>query len=140
MPRVDRRVFSIAVGVLTIGIALLVNVTSYGAFLSVIGAVFVPMFAVLAVDYFVLGGAFGWNTAEDAPARWSMLLPWALGFAAYWLTTSTPTVAQWDALWGAVRDAIGFTRQPWMNGALGAALVAALVTLAVGVVARSRRR
>jgi hypothetical protein len=94
--------------------------------------VFVPMFAVLAVDYFLLGGSSGWNTDEDAPARWSMLVPWALGFVAYWLTTSTLTVAPWDGLWAAVRAAIGFTRQPWMNGALGAALVAALVTLAIG--------
>ncbi|MBT2226526.1 cytosine permease [Nonomuraea sp. NEAU-A123] len=136
MPRVDRRVFSIAIGVLTTGIALVVDVNSYGAFLGVIGAVFVPMFAVLAVDYFLLGGYARWNTEEDAPARWSMLVPWALGFVAYWLTTSTPTVAPWDHLWAVVREAIGFTRQPWMNGALGAALVAALVTLAIGAAAR----
>ncbi|GGO77723.1 purine-cytosine permease family protein [Nonomuraea cavernae] len=140
MPRVDRRIISVAIGVLTTAIALIVNVASYGAFLGVIGAVFVPMFAVLAVDYFLLGGARRWNTEEDAPARWSMLVPWALGFAAYWLTTSTPTVEQWDGFWMAAREAIGFTREPWMNGALGAALVAALVTLAIGAVRRAARR
>ncbi|MEU8250213.1 cytosine permease [Nonomuraea sp. NPDC048916] len=140
MPRVDRRVISITIGVLTTAIALVVNVASYGAFLGVIGAVFVPMFAVLAVDYFLLGGARRWNTEEDAPSRWSMLLPWALGFAAYWLTTSTPTVEQWDGFWAAAREAIGFTREPWMNGALGAALVAALVTLASGGLRRATRR
>ncbi|MEU4510811.1 cytosine permease [Nonomuraea wenchangensis] len=140
MPRVDRRVFSVAIGVLTVAIALVVDVTSYGAFLGVIGAVFVPMFAVLAVDYFVFARAGHWNTAEDAPSRWSMLVPWALGFVAYWLTTSTPTVAAWDGIWEGLRDAIGFTRQPWMNGALGAALVAALVTLLAGALTgRSRR-
>ena len=42
---------------LTTAIALVVDVDSYGAFLGLIGAVFVPMFAVLAVDYFLLGGA-----------------------------------------------------------------------------------
>ncbi|WP_219498596.1 purine-cytosine permease family protein [Nonomuraea ceibae] len=140
MPRVDRRILSVAIGVLTVAIALVVDVTSYGAFLGVIGAVFVPMFAVLAVDYFLLGGATRWNTAEDAPARWSMLAPWALGFAAYWLTTSTPTVEQWDGIWAAAREAIGFERQPWMNGALGAALVAALVTLALGAIRRRGAR
>ncbi|MFG1617505.1 purine-cytosine permease family protein [Nonomuraea wenchangensis] len=140
MPRVDRRVFSVAIGLLTVAIALIVDVTSYGAFLGVIGAVFVPMFAVLAVDYFVFARAGHWNTAEDAPSRWSMLVPWALGFVAYWLTTSTPTVAAWDGIWEGLRDAIGFTRQPWMNGALGAALVAALVTLLAGALTgRSRR-
>ncbi|GAA2208523.1 putative hydroxymethylpyrimidine transporter CytX [Nonomuraea monospora] len=136
MPRVDRRVFSVVIGVLTVVIALLVDVTSYGAFLGVIGAVFVPMFAVLAVDYFLLGGARRWNTAEHAPSRWPMLVPWALGFAAYWLTTSTPTIAAWDELWADARGAIGFTRQVWMNGALGGALVAAVVTLLIGLVLR----
>jgi purine-cytosine permease-like protein len=139
MPRVDRRAFSVAIGVLTVVIALLVDVTSYGAFLGVIGAVFVPMFAVLAVDYFLLGGARRWNTEENAPSRWSMLVPWALGFVAYWLTTSTPTVAAWDGFWAGVREAIGFTRQVWMNGALGGALVAALVTLLIGLLLRGRR-
>ncbi|MGW0807109.1 purine-cytosine permease family protein [Nonomuraea sp. NPDC002799] len=140
MPRVDRRVFSVAIGVLTVAIALIVDVTSYGAFLGVIGAVFVPMFAVLAVDYFVLGGSHRWNTEENAPSRWSMLVPWALGFAAYWLTTSTLTIEPWDGFWAAVRDAIGFTRQPWMNGALGGALVAALVTLLIGSLRRRGAR
>ncbi|MFI7615515.1 purine-cytosine permease family protein [Nonomuraea terrae] len=138
MPRVDRRVFSVAIGVLTVGIALVVDVNSYGAFLGVIGAVFVPMFAVLAVEYFLFGGSRSWNTAEDAPSRWSMLVPWALGFVAYWLTTSTPTVAGWDQIWAGLRDAIGFTREPWMNGALGGAVVAALVTAVIGLV-RQRR-
>ncbi|GAA1617862.1 putative hydroxymethylpyrimidine transporter CytX [Nonomuraea maheshkhaliensis] len=136
LPRMDRRVFSVLIGVLTVVIALLVDVTSYGAFLGVIGAVFVPMFAVLAVDYFVLRRGAGWNTAEDAPSRWSMVVPWALGFVAYWLTTSTPTVEAWDGIWASLREAIGFTRQTWMNGALGGALVAALVTLLIGLALR----
>ncbi|MGP3960856.1 purine-cytosine permease family protein [Nonomuraea sp. 3N208] len=138
MPRVDRRVFSTGIGVLTVAIALVVDVTSYGAFLGVIGAVFVPMFAVLAVDYFVLGRADRWNTAENAPLRWTMLVPWALGFVAYWLTTSTPTVPAWDDFWTGTREVIGFTRQSWMNGALGGALVAALVTLLIGLLLRPR--
>ncbi|PZG12408.1 purine-cytosine permease family protein [Nonomuraea aridisoli] len=138
MPRVDRRVFSVAIGVLTVAIALVVDVNSYGAFLGVIGAVFVPMFAVLAVEYFLFGGSRSWNTAEDAPSRWSMLVPWALGFVAYWLTTSTPTVAGWDGIWAGLREAIGFTREPWMNGALGGAVVAALVTAVIGLVRRRR--
>ncbi|MET7333389.1 cytosine permease [Nonomuraea sp. NPDC005650] len=140
MPRVDRRVFSVAIGVLSVAIALVVDVNSYGAFLGVIGAIFVPMFAVLAVDYFVLGGSRGWNTAEDAPSRWSRLVPWALGFVAYWLATATPPDTAWGAFWQSAREAIGFTRQPWMNGALGAAIVAALVTLLIGWSTRAFRR
>ncbi|MFI6485345.1 purine-cytosine permease family protein [Nonomuraea sp. NPDC050663] len=139
LPRVDRRVLSVIVGVITTLIAIWVSADTYASFLSVIGAVFVPMFAVLAVDYFVLGGRARWNTDEDAPSRWSMLIPWALGFVAYWLTTSAATVAGWDSFWTGVRDAIGFERQPWMNGALGAFVVAALVTLLIGLLRGSRR-
>ncbi|MFD2356758.1 hypothetical protein ACFSTC_57105 [Nonomuraea ferruginea] len=35
-----------------------------------------------------------------------------------------------------MREVIGFTREPWMNGALGAAIVAALATLLIGLVTR----
>ncbi|MFF3670901.1 purine-cytosine permease family protein [Microtetraspora malaysiensis] len=135
-PRVDRRIISVSIGVLTIAIALFADVNSYGAFLSVIGAVFVPMFAVLAVDYFLLGGAARWNMAKDAPLRWLTLPPWVLGFAAYWIVTVTPTVAWWDGVWARVRDAIGFGHQPWMNAALAAFLVSALTMLATGLLAR----
>ncbi|MEV1198861.1 purine-cytosine permease family protein [Microbispora rosea] len=138
-PRWDRRVISVVIGVLTMLIALFADVNSYGAFLSVIGAVFVPMFAVLVMDYFLLGGAARWNTAEDAPSRWLMVVPWILGFAAYWIVTSTPTVGWWDGIWTEVRLALGFVHQPWMNAALAAFLVAALATVALSVPARRLR-
>ncbi len=140
LPRVDRRIFSVAIGVLTTVTALVVDVNSYGAFLAVIGAVFVPMFAVLVVDYFGLGGGARWNTAEDAPSRWLMVIPWLLGFATWWMLAALPEVSWWKTLWTSAREAIGFTPAPWMNGALGAALVAALVTLLAGALTgRSRR-
>ncbi len=138
MPRVDRRIFSVGIGVLTVAVALVVDVRSYGTFLSIIGAVFVPMFAVLVVDYFLLGGALRWNTAEDAPSRWLMVLPWVLGFVTYWIVTVTPSVAWWDTAWAKVRDAIGFVHQPWMSAALAAFLVSALVTLPLGALTRRR--
>ncbi|MEV5413557.1 cytosine permease [Thermopolyspora sp. NPDC052614] len=138
LPRVDRRIFSVAIGVLTTVTALVLDVNSYGAFLAVIGAVFVPMFAVLVVDYFVLGGGARWNTAEDAPSRLLMVLPWLLGFATWWMLAALPEVSWWKALWTAVREAIGFTPAPWMSAAVGAFLVASLVTLLVGLPARRR--
>ncbi|MBP2706297.1 cytosine permease [Microbispora sp. RL4-1S] len=139
-PRLDRRVISVAVGVITTVIALFADVNSYGAFLAVIGAVFVPMFAVLAVDYFLLGGSTRWDTAENAPSRWLMTVPWILGFFAYWTVTATPTVPWWDHLWQNVRSAVGFSHQPWMNAALAAFLVAALITLLTGLPRRGRAR
>nr|BFE85095.1 hypothetical protein GCM10020093_076960 [Planobispora longispora] len=68
LPRLDRRVISAGTGVVVTLLAIFVEADTYTAFLGLIGAVFVPMFAVLAVDYFLLGGARRWNTSEDAPS------------------------------------------------------------------------
>jgi Purine-cytosine permease and related proteins len=139
MPRVDRRVFSVAIGVLTTLIALVVDVNSYGAFLAVIGAVFVPMFAVLVIDYFVLGGGARWDTSETAPSRWLMVPPWLLGFVTWWILAAQPEGSWWDSLWVAARAAVGFTPAPWMSAAVGAFAVSSLVTLAIGRLARRPR-
>ncbi|GIH73338.1 purine-cytosine permease family protein [Sphaerimonospora thailandensis] len=138
-PRWDRRIVSTVIGVFTIGIALLADVNSYGAFLSVIGAVFVPMFAVLVVDYFLLGGASRWNTAGDAPSRWSMIVPWILGFVAFWIVAAPPEeMSWWDRAWVGVRETIGFVHQPWMSATLAAFLAAALATLLLHPLTRRR--
>ncbi|GAA3079119.1 purine-cytosine permease family protein [Streptosporangium carneum] len=138
MPRVDRRVFSVAIGVLTTAVALVVDVNSYGAFLSIIGAVFVPMLGVLAVDYFLLGRGRNWDTSENAPSRPAMVIPWALGFFTWWLLTTSSQVSWWAAIWDEVRSFLGFAPQPWMSAALGAFLVSGLVTLGLGAVRRRR--
>ncbi|WP_283139608.1 purine-cytosine permease family protein [Rhizohabitans arisaemae] len=139
LPKVDRRILSVSIGALITGLALVVDVTKYTVFLGLIGAVFVPMFAVLAVDYFLLGGRRSWDTAADAPSRWLMLLPWALGFTTYWLLAALPEVGWWKSLWTGAREMIGFTPQPWMSAAVGAFLVAALITLVVGRLGRTAR-
>ncbi|MEU1737311.1 cytosine permease [Streptosporangium sp. NPDC020145] len=143
MPRIDRRVFSVAVGVLTTAIALVVDVNSYGAFLSIIGAVFVPMFGVLAVDYFLLGRGRNWDISENAPSRLVMVLPWVLGFVTWWMLAAPSQVSWWAAIWDGAKRAVGFTPQPWMSAALGAFLVSGLITLAIGaprLLALRRRR
>jgi NCS1 family nucleobase:cation symporter-1 len=124
----------------TVVIALFVGADTYAAFLGLIGAVFVPMFAVLVVDYFLLGGSRQWNTAQDAPARWSMIVPWVLGFAAWWLVAAPSGVAWWDAFWSGARESVGLTPQAWMSAALGSFLVAGLLTLAVGAARRRAAR
>ncbi|MEO3855516.1 cytosine permease [Acrocarpospora sp. B8E8] len=132
MPRVDRRIISGVVGAFVTLLAIFVNADTYAAFLGIIGAVFVPMFAVLVVDYFLLGGAARWDVSERAPSRWPMVLPWALGFCAWWLLGALPQVPWWESLWLGIRSGLGFTPAPWMSAALGSFLVAALVTLLVG--------
>ncbi|GAA5047106.1 putative hydroxymethylpyrimidine transporter CytX [Thermocatellispora tengchongensis] len=140
VPRVDRRIISVAVGVLVTGVALVVDVDSYTAFLGLIGGVFVPMFGVLAVDYFLLGGAARWDVSEGAPSRWLMVVPWVLGFVTWWLLAAPSEVGWWAAVWDGLRDLLGgFTPAPWMSAALGAFLVSGLATLLIGRLAPRRR-
>ena len=84
-PKWDRRVLAVVIGGSATVLALLVNIGNYSNFLSLIGSVFVPMFAVLVVDYFLFNGARNWDLSESAPARWAMLVPWLIGFVIWLL-------------------------------------------------------
>ncbi|MEU1420016.1 cytosine permease [Kitasatospora sp. NPDC005751] len=133
LPKVDRRVLTGATGLLITVLALQITefTDSYYAFLGLIGSVFVPMFAVLAVDYFLGAGRRGWNLAADAPSRWLMLLPWALGFAVYQLIAPTAIAGWWTDFWTSVQEALHFTPQEWTSASLFGFLVPALVTWAL---------
>ncbi|MFB7946302.1 purine-cytosine permease family protein [Kitasatospora phosalacinea] len=137
-PRVDRRVLTGGIGALVTVLALQIKefTDSYYGFLGLIGSVFVPLFAVLAADYFLGAGRRGWNLEQDAPARWVMLLPWAVGFAVYQLLAPSAIGDWWTGFWGDVQRAVRFTPQSWTSASLFSFLVAALVTLAVTALER----
>src|SRR6195952_2157091 len=134
-PTADRRVLAVAVGALATVGALILDTGAYQSFLYLLGSVFVPMFAVFAVDYFLLGGRLRWNTAVDAPSRFVMLLPWALGFVAYQLV-NPGSVSWWASSWGDVASAISFTPATWMSASIVSFLVAAVGTLLLGLLNR----
>ncbi|WP_033214344.1 purine-cytosine permease family protein [Kitasatospora phosalacinea] len=139
-PRVDRRVLTGGIGVLVTVLALQIKefTDSYYGFLGLIGSVFVPLFAVLAADYFLGAGRRGWNLEQDAPARRLMLLPWAVGFAVYQLLAPSAIGTWWTGFWEDVQRAVHFTPRAWSSASLFSFLVAALVTLAVGRLERPR--
>ncbi|GAB3665254.1 putative hydroxymethylpyrimidine transporter CytX [Nocardioides korecus] len=138
-PRWDRRAISMAVGALTTLLALVVDIYDYASFLSLIGSVFVPLFAVLVADRLCLRDR-PWDLSETAPTRWVMLLPWALGFAAYQLL-NPGQVPLWTHAWQDLAAATGFSPRPWMSASLVSFAVAALATALVHVPrwARGRR-
>lgn len=135
LPNVDRRLLTGGIGALVTVLALQIDefTASYYAFLGLIGSVFVPMFAVLAADYFLGSGRRGWNLDEDAPARWLMLLPWALGFVAYQFIAPT-AIGGWSDFWHDLQGKVGFVAQPWTSASLIAFLVAVLATWATTLV------
>ncbi|MFI1518335.1 purine-cytosine permease family protein [Kitasatospora cineracea] len=139
-PRVDRRVLTGGIGVLVTVLALRIKefTDSYYGFLGLIGSVFVPLFAVLAVDYFLGAGRRGWNLAQDAPARWVMLLPWAVGFAVYQFLAPSKIGGWWTGRWEDLQQLVHFTPAAWSSASLFSFLVAALATLAVTALERPK--
>ncbi|MFC6596926.1 purine-cytosine permease family protein [Kitasatospora paranensis] len=133
LPRVDRRVLTGGIGVLVTVLALRIQqfTDSYYAFLGLIGSVFVPLFAVLAVDYFLGAGRRGWDLSQGAPSRPLMLLPWALGFAVYQFLNPSAIGGWWTGMWTDLQSAVGFTPQSWTSASLFGFLVPALATWAL---------
>lgn len=91
-PTLRQRPGALTVGALCTALALTVPLTQYEHFLLLIGSVFVPLFGVLAADYFLLrrrridpgalqqvGGAY-WYRGGFA---WRGLLAWGVGIATY---------------------------------------------------------
>ena len=138
-PRWDRRVISAVAGAVITLLALNVDIYGYASFLSLIGSVFVPMFAVLVVDYFVLGGGRRWDVSETARPRPLMLVPWAVGFVVYQLIYPGQ-VSWWASLWESVAATVRFEPQSWMSASLFSFVAAAAVTVAIQLVGRTGAR
>ncbi|TAK70399.1 MAG: hypothetical protein EPO13_05565 [Actinomycetota bacterium] len=142
-PRLDRRILAVIVGVIATAAALLVDLIAYESFLFLIGAVFIPLAVVLVVDWFVVrrlvfaAAGAGYSAAAPEPGRAWYLLPWLVGFAAYNLV-SAGTVSWWADRWAAVRDALGFVPPSWLSASVLSAVVAAVLTVAIGVPVLSR--
>ena len=126
-PLWDRRILAALITGLATVLALFLNIADYENFLTLLGSVFVPMFAVLAVDFFVLSKG-RWDLSQNAPSRWLMLLPWAAGFVTYQLI-NPGYLSWWVSAWTWVRHLIGFTPATWMSASICSFLVAAVITL-----------
>jgi putative hydroxymethylpyrimidine transporter CytX len=134
-PRVDRRVFTVAVcGLATIG-ALVLDITNYFDFLALLGSVLIPLVAVFLVDYFGTRARRSWDLDVAAPARPLMLLPWFLGFAAYQLI-NPGGIGWWADMWGRIADWMHLTVQSWMSASVLSFAVAALATVPFVLVRR----
>jgi NCS1 family nucleobase:cation symporter-1 len=136
-PLWDRRVLAIAVGALSTGVALSLNVVGYESFLFAIGAVFVPLFAVVLVDWFVISRG-NWDLSETAKLRSWTLIPWLVGFIVYQLI-NPGSAPLWSKLWINIDSAIHFTAAPWMSASIFSFVSAALLTLGIGAIVHRRK-
>lgn len=135
LPRTDRRVLTVTVGVIATVLALSMDIGQYAGFLTLIGSVFVPMFGVLAADYF--GHRRRWDLSQTAPARPAMLVAWLFGLAVYQLI-NPGQVGAWSRMWTGLASAFHFTPAPWMSASLLSFLAAALLAWLLGFLPRPR--
>jgi purine-cytosine permease-like protein len=138
-PLADRRVLAAGIGaVATLGALALHLGADYQSFLSLIGSIFVPLSAVFAVAFFVLRRSGSWNVTDGAPTRRLMIVPWLLGFVVYQLI-NPGYLGWWSRAWGHVADGLHFAPAAWMSASLLSFAIAALATLPVGLLERTRR-
>jgi putative hydroxymethylpyrimidine transporter CytX len=127
-PALDRRHVAVAVGVVATALGLVADITQYENFLFLIGSVFIPLFAMLLVDYYLLRRR-AWNAGPLAPSRPFMVVPWLLGFVAYQLL-NPGTVPGWSSLWVRAQTALLSGPPPiWLSASLTSFVVAAVATL-----------
>jgi nucleobase:cation symporter-1, NCS1 family len=138
-PLWDRRVLAGLIAAATTAGALWLNIADYENFLTLLGSVFVPMSAVLIVDYFAFAGRRRWDLSAAARSRWLMLLPWAAGFVTYQLI-NPGYVSWWASAWTSFGKDIGFTPASWMSASILSFCVSAVLTLLAGWLARAVRR
>lgn len=138
-PLTDRRLLALVIGAIATAGALVLQLgADYQNFLLLIGSIFVPLSAVFVTTFFVVDRHVEWNSSDDAPARWAMVIPWLLGFVVYQLI-NPGYLGWWSRLWSDIADALGFSPASWMNASLSSFLVAALATIPVGIMSRRRR-
>ncbi|MFI6040387.1 purine-cytosine permease family protein [Nocardia sp. NPDC051321] len=136
-PRIDRRILSIGLGLLITLLALRLNMANYFGFLGLIGSVFVPLLGVLVADFF-LRAKGEWNTSDDAPPRWGMIIAWLAGLTVYQLI-NPGDAGVWTDFWVNAQEKLHFTKQAWMSASLLSFLAALVVAWAVGRVATLRQ-
>lgn len=134
-PRWDRRIIAAVIGTTATVLALVFDIGDYENFLLLIGGLFVPLLGVFAVDWFVISRR-RWDLSESSPARWSMVVPWLLGFVTYQLV-NPGYVDWWVNGWTQVQDWLHFTPASWMSASILSFLVAAIATVPFGLMTRS---
>jgi nucleobase:cation symporter-1, NCS1 family len=108
----------------------------YQSFLFLIGSVFVPLYAVAAVDFLVVRRQ-RWDVSATAKFRATPVIAWACGFAAYQLVYPG-TVPGWADFWIGFSARIGFVPPGWLGSSVAAIVVGGLVMLICGLALRHR--
>jgi putative hydroxymethylpyrimidine transporter CytX len=126
-PTLDRRVLTVAIGVLITTMALTMNINDYANFLYLIGAVFIPMSGALVAAWIRARGA-EWDTSQSAPLRPGMLAAWLIGFVMYQVI-NPGSIAHWSSFWTSVGTKLHTMNHAWLSASVASFVVAVLVAL-----------
>jgi putative hydroxymethylpyrimidine transporter CytX len=126
-PNVDRRILTVAIGILITVLALTININDYANFLYLIGAVFVPMSGVLVAVWWRTRGE-SLDLSESAPTRPAMLGAWLVGFAVYQLI-NPGSLAHWSSFWTTASTHLHTAGHTWLSASVTSFAVALLLAL-----------
>ncbi len=124
------------IGVLATLLAGFLDFGQYQSFLFLIGSVFVPLFAVAAVDFFAVSRQ-RWDVSATSRLRVVPVIAWACGFVAYQLVYPG-TVPGWSDFWLAAAAAIGFTPPSWLGSSVAAIGIGGALMFILGRLSRPR--
>ena len=138
-PRWSQRRLSIAIGAICTLLAISIPLVQYENFLLLIGAVFVPLFGVLAAHYAVVRRGYGTEDLYGGGPRvrpwrpWG-IVAWAAGFLAYnWIN---PGTVSW---WASAMDTV-LGGAPTAPDWLGASLFSFALAFAIQATEAFRKR
>jgi purine-cytosine permease-like protein len=137
VPQLDRRIIALIIGLTATLLAGLLNFGQYQSFLFLIGSVFVPLYAVAAVDFFFVSRQ-RWDVSDGSRLRAAPVIAWAFGFIAYQLVYPG-TVPGWADFWKWLDGRVGFIPPGWLGSSVAAIVVSGLVMLISGLLLRYRR-
>jgi NCS1 family nucleobase:cation symporter-1 len=126
-PNWDRRVLTLLLGTVLTLAALKVQIGDYLNFLSLIGAVFVPMSGVLVAAWLRTRGE-GWDVSEQARLRPGMLIAWLVGLLSYQLI-NPGTLDHWADFWTRIGSDLHTTDHTWLSASLVSFAVALVLAL-----------
>ncbi|MDQ3532905.1 MAG: cytosine permease [Actinomycetota bacterium] len=138
-PRVSHRILVLIVAGLGTGLAAWLTMDRYESFLFLLGSVFVPLFGVLAAEYFVkrrrtlnvaqLYRRDGHYWFSDG-VRWRAFVPWVVGFLVYhWFTPTGP--GWWIEVVSSIAGAPLTERFTYVGASLPSFSAAFLIALAL---------
>ena len=130
VPHARQSTMIIVMGVLSLLIALVLDVTQFENFLLLMGSFFVPLFGVLLADFFVVRRAqYSTEQLYTTPAgvRWGAVAAWLAGVVVFQLTNPVFLSAYWPGWATMAPEALGV-----LGGSIPSFVVAFLLQIVLG--------